>query len=151
MAARRNARYSIEGNTARRLESPRPQGRPYPGSPQEAGPILRSGKNQALAGRMGLGQRLFMTMAMAVLLWIVFHYISTLHSVNQNVLELASMEERLNDLRSFNDSYAIRIESSIDLEEVRRIAIGELGMVYADQGQIVTFSSEGNDYMRRAK
>lgn len=43
-----------------------------------------------------------------------------------------------------------RITNSIDLEEIRRIAIGELGMTYAKEGQIESYSSEGNDYMRRA-
>ena len=35
------------------------------------------------------------------------------------------------------------------LEEVKRVAIQELGMRYAEEGQIVTFDGEGSDYVRQ--
>jgi hypothetical protein len=48
-----------------------------------------------------------------------------------------------------NDEDYNRIISSVDLEEIRKIAIGELGMTYAKEGQIITYENAGNDYMRR--
>ena len=48
-----------------------------------------------------------------------------------------------------NDEEYNRIISSIDLEEIKRIAIGELGMTYAQEGQIVLYVNEDNDYMRQ--
>ena len=33
--------------------------------------------------------------------------------------------------------------------KVRSIAINELGMKYAKEGQVVTYSSEGNDFVRQ--
>lgn len=35
------------------------------------------------------------------------------------------------------------------MEEVRRIAIQELGMKYAEEGQIVTYESESSDYVKQ--
>jgi hypothetical protein len=35
------------------------------------------------------------------------------------------------------------------MEEVKRVAIGELGMVYPQEGQIITYSNEGKDYVRK--
>ena len=52
-------------------------------------------------------------------------------------------------LKLENDENYSRIDSSINLEEVKRIAIQELGMRYAEEGQIVTFSGEGSDYVRQ--
>ena len=37
----------------------------------------------------------------------------------------------------------------MDLEEVKRIAMQELGMRYAEEGQIIRFSGEGSDYIRQ--
>jgi hypothetical protein len=37
----------------------------------------------------------------------------------------------------------------MDLEEIRDKAINELGMVYAREGQIETFTSENGDYVRQ--
>ena len=39
--------------------------------------------------------------------------------------------------------------SSVDLEEIKRIAISELGMKYAKEGQVITYSGEGSDYVRQ--
>ena len=45
---------------------------------------------------------------------------------------------------------ASRITSNINLEEIKRIAIGELGMTYATEGQVIPYESNSNDYMRQA-
>ena len=37
----------------------------------------------------------------------------------------------------------------MDLEEIRRIAIGELGMQYAEEGQIINYSVDGSDYVKQ--
>ena len=38
----------------------------------------------------------------------------------------------------------------MDLEEVKRVAIQELGMKYAEEGQIIVYSDEGaEDYVRQ--
>lgn len=39
--------------------------------------------------------------------------------------------------------------SNVDLDEIKRIAIGELGMKYAKEGQVITYSGEGSDYVRQ--
>ena len=69
---------------------------------------------------------------------------------NTNVTEhIASQESELNNLKVANDEELCRITSSVDMEEVKRVAIGELGMVYPQEGQIITYSSEGRDYVRK--
>jgi len=42
-----------------------------------------------------------------------------------------------------------RIESSIDLDEIKRVAIAELGMTYPKEGQIITYQAAGYDYVRK--
>ena len=42
-----------------------------------------------------------------------------------------------------------KIMSNVDLDEIKRIAIGELGMKYAKEGQVITYSGEGSDYVRQ--
>ena len=43
----------------------------------------------------------------------------------------------------------LRINSNINLEEIKQVAIGEFGMVYAEEGQIVFYENEGSDYVRQ--
>ena len=62
---------------------------------------------------------------------------------------IASLESELNSKKLANDEEYSRITSSVDLEEIKRVAIGELGMTYAKEGQIITYTAEGNDSMRK--
>ena len=48
-----------------------------------------------------------------------------------------------------NDETYTKIMSEVDLEEIKRIAIGELGMKYAKDGQVITYTGEGSDYVRQ--
>jgi hypothetical protein len=41
------------------------------------------------------------------------------------------------------------VENSIDLEEIKRVAIGELGMTFPEEGQIVTYDNTVSDFFRR--
>ncbi|MBP5221660.1 MAG: cell division protein FtsL [Lachnospiraceae bacterium] len=83
--------------------------------------------------------------AVMVIIW----YVQLQSKVTSQVAVINKLETQLNNLRQDNDEELLRIENSVDLEEIKRIAIGELGMTYAQQGQIVTYSNEGTDYMRR--
>ena len=49
-----------------------------------------------------------------------------------------------------NDEKYNKASSNVDLDEIKRIAMEEYGMTYADENQIVTYSDEGgDDYVRQ--
>ena len=55
------------------------------------------------------------------------------------------MESTLTELRASNDEMYNQVNSDVDLEEIRRIAVDEYGMKYAAQEQIVVYSkTSGN-------
>ena len=107
-------------------------------------------KNREKAHHMSLGYVLFLMAALCVSAVILIHYIQLQSDLTNSTKEIALLESKLNDLKLTNDEEYNRIESSIDLEEIKRVAIGELGMTYAGEGQIITYSSVGADYMRQA-
>lgn len=106
-------------------------------------------KNRDKAVYMNFGYVLFLVAAMMVTGMVLINYIQLQSQITSNVEKIASMERSLNNLKLANDEEYSRIVTSVDLEEIKRIAIGELGMTYASQGQIVTFSNEGSDYVRQ--
>ena len=63
--------------------------------------------------------------------------------------EIAALESELNDMKLANDEQLERINSALDMEEVKRIAVEELGMTYAKEGQVIVVSGEGSDYVRQ--
>lgn len=106
-------------------------------------------KNRDKAYHMSFGYVLFLAAALLVAGYVLISYIQLQADITTQIEHIASLESQLNDLKLANDEEYSRINSSIDLEEIRRIAIGELGMVYAAEGQIVNYANEGNDYVRQ--
>ena len=52
-------------------------------------------------------------------------------------------------MRMENDEEYSRIISSVDLEYIKDVAINQLGMRYAEEGQIVEVETQGDDYVRQ--
>lgn len=63
--------------------------------------------------------------------------------------KVSSMESELDKKKLSNEEEKQRIEGSINLEDVKRIAVEELGMTYATDGQVIIVSDEGCDYVRQ--
>ena len=141
-ATYRNNVY-VQGNTARRLEV----------LPQEEQPIRRVSeqirRNRARAHRMNVGYVAFMVAALVAVGVILTMYISLQSDITNSIKHIASQEKTLNNLKLDNDENYSRITSSVNLDEVKRIAIQELGMGYAQEGQIITFNGESSDYVRQ--
>lgn len=106
-------------------------------------------KNREKAEHMNAGYVLFLSIALIATGWILVGYIKLQSDITNSIQNISALESELNDLRLANDEEYNRITSSIDLEEVRRIAIQELGMQYAEEGQIITFESENSDYVKQ--
>jgi len=106
-------------------------------------------KNRDRAHHMNLAYVFFLSIAMAVTGAALIGYIQLQSGITTSVKKIASLESQLNTIRTENDETLGRIEASVDLEEIRRIAITELGMTYAGEGQIVEIPVEGSDYVRQ--
>ena len=127
---RQNA-YYVQGNTVRRVQP----ARKMPERPQKR--VSNSvRKNRERAKHMSAGI-------------ILVYYIGLQSDITNSVKHIATLERQLNNLKVANEENYSRISSSVDLEEIRRIAIQELGMQYAKEGQIISFASENSDYVKQ--
>ena len=106
-------------------------------------------KNREKAHHMSAGYVIFLVAALCAAAFILVNYIQLQADLTNLTKGVATKQSELNSLRSANDEKYNRIMNSIDLEEIKRIAIGELGMTYAKEGQIILYADEGDDYMRQ--
>lgn len=106
-------------------------------------------KNREKASHMSLGYVMFLLVALIATAFILINYVQLQAQLTAKIDYIAKQERSLNNLKVANDEEYSRIISSIDLEEIRRIAIGELGMTYPKEGQIITYTNEGYDYVRK--
>jgi len=140
---RRNNTY-VYGNTVRKLDVQR-----QIEEPQRRQLSREVQVNRAKAKHMNLGYVVFLVAALAMAAVILISYVRVQAEITTMTEYIAKQEKVLNNLKISNDEALTRIDSRLDLEEVKRVAIGELGMTYPEAGQIVAFTSVDNDYFRR--
>ena len=105
--------------------------------------------NRDKAKHMNIGYVVFLTFALLLCAVILINYIHLQASVISHINEITRLETELNTLKRSNDEKKNRLESNIDLEYIRQIAIGELGMVYANEDQIILYKTQMHDSMRK--
>lgn len=91
----------------------------------------------------------FLLLATAAVSCALLYYLSLQAEITSSIKSISKMESTLNELKLDNDENYSRITSNVNLEEVRTVAIQELGMRYAEEGQIITFNGEDSDYVRQ--
>lgn len=106
-------------------------------------------KNREKASHMNLGYVIFLSAAMAFAVMTLCSYINLQSDITNRVDTISEMESRYNNLKLTNDEEYNRISSSIDLERIKAVAIGELGMTYAREGQIINVEDSETDYVRQ--
>lgn len=144
MAATRQNAYYVQGSTVRKLR-PDQENTRHP--KKKVNNSVR--RNRDRAKHMNAGYVLFLGMALVATGMILVYYIGLQSDITNSVKHISMLESQLNDLKVENEENYSRISSSVDLEEIRRIAIQELGMQYAQEGQIISFASENNDYVKQ--
>ena len=149
--------FAVDGNTARRLKDPKMEKRLLEREKRqrEASAIRKVSlsrlqeKKELRAHRMSRLNKLFWVAATSVCVFAAIGYLKVNDENTRSVKQISALESELNTLKLKNDEAQARISGNVDLEEIRRIAIYELGMQYADEGQVVKYKDNGGDYVRQ--
>ena len=142
---KRNHDLYIDGNTVRKINAAEEIQKPI--ERKESRTAAKNNQQNALY--MNLGYVIFLIGALVASAIILMSYISLQSDIIIATRKVAALESELNNLKLSNDEDYARAASSVDLEQIRSIAIGELGMKYAKEGQIINVSGEGSDYVRQ--
>ena len=140
---RSNNSIYIDGNTVRRVQ-----------------PRLheREGRRVQLSGRSGevlrmpqvsLGYYAFFFLALALCAFVCLGYVRIHSEITASQKRVAALESTLSKLQTSNNEEYERIMGSVDMEEIKRIAMTDLHMKYPDESQVVNVSLEGDDYVRQ--
>jgi len=140
---RSNNSIYIDGNTVRRVQ-----------------PRLdeREGRRVQLSGRSGevlrmpqvsLGYYAFFFLALALCAFVCLGYVRIHSEITASQKRVAALESTLSKLQTSNNEEYERIMGSVDMEEIKRIAMTDLHMKYPDESQVVNVPLEGDDYVRQ--
>lgn len=149
------AKYYTEGTAARKLAQPE-----YV-RPEQARPERRREELPDYAkvrkGNPQKGLRIAMNPVFAVFL--AFSVVATLVActmmltmqakVTNQSDQISVLQSQIETLTDDNNAYENRINSSVNLEQIREAAINQLGMVYPTEGQVLYYNQAEADYVRQ--
>ncbi|MBR6270983.1 MAG: septum formation initiator family protein [Lachnospiraceae bacterium] len=113
-------------------------------------PVRRkTGKRQATEEGIGKAFAIFLGAMIIMIFASIIVYIKTQYDLTSVQNRIETLEVELNTLRAKNDAAEIRLNKSIDLDEIYRVATEELGMVYPSGEQVVYYSRSDGGYVRQ--
>lgn len=141
MAERKKKSPYIYGNTARSLQEELNASRKILSN--------ETRKNREKAHHMNIGYILFLSGALFACAIFLIGYVQKQSELTSKIAQVSKLEKELNTLKLSNDEMYTRIQSNVNLEEIRKIAIDELGMTYAEEGQVILYQGNKKDYMHQ--
>ena len=117
----------IDGNTVRKIDI---EERPVRKKPTNRQTRENRRKDARRATAISFGYLFVMMAFIALGCVILISYVNLQSDITNRIDHISSMESELNSLRQENDETYTKIMSEVDLEEIKKIAIGELGMKY---------------------
>lgn len=105
-------------------------------------------KNRDKALHMSSGYVMFLAVAAVLALVICVNYIQLQSRLTSTSKNITHMQQELVRLREENNTKYNAVMDSINLEEIRERA-EKMGMVYADENQVVEYKSPSTDYVKQ--
>lgn len=160
----------VDGNTARRLQetpvrTPRPSQQAAPArrkkqaNPRKNTEAQRAERNRQLSRQaqrnrekamsMNRGFVVFLAFVCVAVLYFSINYLQVRTEISASMKNAAALETELTQLREDNDAYYSQVVSNVDLNKIKKIAIGRLGMKYPSDDQIKTYQTSRSSYVRQ--
>lgn len=106
-------------------------------------------RNREKATRMNVGFVIFLTVVSLAILISAIRYLQVKSDLITIKEEAEVLESQLSQLKEDNDALYSQVTSSVDLSEIKKDAMGRLGMTYPTKEQIETYETSRSSYVRQ--
>lgn len=151
-------RYRTEGNTVikeevtlRRKPKKKPATKVKPAPKPKVSPLDAPVNNSGMRAPKNVGLAFFSIFILIVVSVSCIKYVDLRNECTGLQKKLSKEKIAYNDLKLANDEEYDRIMGSVNLEEIKKTAMNELGMDYPKADQVVVIPGTGNDYVRQYK
>ena len=134
----------VAGTAARQLQMPE-----RPLVTREKRHTVTVGRSQEKALPMDLPYVLMLTLAAICTLYLCVNYLQLQSTVAARLNHIEALEKSIETLKADNDARETRINTSVDLDYVYKVATEELGMVYANKNQVRLYNRTESEYVRQ--
>ena len=87
----------------------------------------------------------------AVVFFICYQYLNVQATAKTNSDVIVELKSELSTLKENNDVLESDINASIDYDAIYDTAVNELGMVYPEKKQVITYDSKESEYVKQYK
>ena len=136
-------RTEVQGNVVRKVNVTAPERRERVDAPTAV--PYRSRRQEST--NLSVPYCLFLAVACVLTMVLGAFYLQQQALSTSSQKTIASLESQLAELKKTNADDLNRIETSVNLEEIRNIAINELGMVYATAENVVMYENTKQNYV----
>lgn len=161
----RNARgMYVDGNAVRRLQEV--PARPYQAPGVQTARRVRENmperpaaqprqlsreaqRNREKAKSMGRGFVVFLAVVSVAVLFCCVNYLQLKSELTGKIKTVASLETELSQIKEDNNAYESQVTSDVDLNTIKKLTIGRLGMNYPKDDQKKTYTMPSNSYVRQ--
>lgn len=145
--ANKNDISFVNGNTVRKLQTVPDKRQEKHSKQTEHSKQVKRNRERAMS--MNAGSVAFLAIAVCITLVGCVKYLTLQAEITERIKNISSLESELSDLKSDNDETYNRINASVDLDEIKKIAMDQLGMVYASKDQVKMYDNQDSDYVRQ--
>lgn len=146
-----NSAY-VGGSTVRKLyvAQPVPSAEPRRREADEERRAKREHQRQLhRANRLNFLYTAAVSGIVGVIFFICYQYLNLQSTVKANASRVAQLQSQLNQMISENDEEEIQINTSIDYDKIYETAVNELGMVYPERNQVITYDAGESEYVKQ--
>lgn len=98
---------------------------------------------------MGRGFVVFLAVVSVAVLFCCVNYLQLKSELTGKIKTVASLETELSQIKEDNNAYESQVTSNVDLNTIKKLAIGRLGMNYPKDDQKKTYTMPSNSYVRQ--
>ena len=147
--------YYVEGSTVRKREyaeaAPKRREREYEVPVRRKRPVTY--RKAAIKAEKSLAfdfkYTLFLSMAMLIMAAACINMLRIQGRVDKQQKNIRNLQVEIQEIEADNAAHADSLNNMYTLDEIYDIAVNELGMVYAQKGQIVYYDSADEDYVNQ--
>lgn len=132
-----NRNYYSNGSIARKYNENSEERREY------VAPSKRKNRKVQISPLYGI----MVVGAIMIISFVAISYVSLQSQVTSLRNQKGELISQYESMKLANDLYQEEMNSSVDLKEIERIAVEELGMKMAGEGQVMTYTNDFDDYV----
>lgn len=134
----------LDGNTVRRVQT-LPQA-----EPNRSLPVSRTARrNRERAQSMSMVFVMFLAVVSVAVLFTCVRFLQLKSQITGSIQNIADLETEYSQLKADNDAYESQINLSVDLQQVKKIAMERLGMKYPAENQVITYQLQKGSHVRQ--